>query len=136
MQPVTANPVPSPQLVTYTHLIYALHALSLLIGATTAVFIVWAFVAGFPSIIAVIMNYARRADTAGTWLESHFRWQIRTFWFSLLACAFASFLSVPLILTIILAPLVWLAFAAIGVWVTYRVVRGWINLREARPMYR
>ena len=69
-------------LVTYTHVIYALHALSVLIGITTVHTIVFSFVGGLPSIIAVIMNYARRSATVGTFLESHFRWQIRTFWFA------------------------------------------------------
>jgi uncharacterized membrane protein len=135
MESYAASPAPSPQLVTYTHVIYALHALSILIGVSTAVFVVWAFIGGFPSIIAVILNYVRRADVQGSWLESHFRWQIRTFWFALLAFLVASVLSVPLLITIILIPIVWLGFAAIGLWVIYRVVRGWIALRDGRPMY-
>src|ERR1700692_1273094 len=77
-QPVDAS------LVSYTHIIYALHSLSVLIGLTSAWTIVGSFIFGLPSIIAVIMNYARRSDVRGTWLESHFRWQIRTFWFGLL----------------------------------------------------
>jgi uncharacterized membrane protein len=77
----------------------------------------------------------RRAEVRGSWLESHFRWQIRTFWFALLAFLVGSVLSVPLLITIILIPLVWVGFAAIGLWVIYRVVRGWIALREGRPMY-
>ncbi|MGZ9257764.1 MAG: DUF4870 family protein, partial [Candidatus Binatia bacterium] len=75
---IDANPAPS--LVSATHLIYALHALSLLIGITTAASIIGAFVFGIPSIIAVIINYLKRAEARGTFLESHFRWQIRTFW--------------------------------------------------------
>jgi hypothetical protein len=61
-------------LVTVTHLVYALHALSLLIGLTTAATIVGAFVFGVPSIIAVVINYAKRGEARGTFLESHFRW--------------------------------------------------------------
>ena len=76
---IQANPTPS--LVNTTHLIYALHALSLLIGITTAATIIGAFVFGLPSIIAVIINYLKREEVRGTFLESHFRWQIRTFWF-------------------------------------------------------
>jgi uncharacterized membrane protein len=135
METYAAPSVPSPQLVTYTHMIYALHALSILIGLTSALFIVTAFVASLPSIIAVVMNYARRSETVGTWLESHFRWQIRTFWFALLMFVLASVVSVPLLLTIIFIPLVWLGFGAIGVWVVYRVLRGWLALRDGRPMY-
>src|SRR6185295_5373097 len=65
----------------WTHVIYGLHALSVLVGVTTAAFIVTAFAFGLPSIVAVILNYLKRAEARGTFLESHFRWQIRTFWF-------------------------------------------------------
>jgi uncharacterized membrane protein len=70
---------PRPSLVTLTHVIYALHSVSLLIGITTAATVVGAFLFGWPSIIAVILNYVNRGETRGTWLQSHFRWQIRTF---------------------------------------------------------
>ena len=80
---------PPPSLVTVTHLVYALHALSILIGVTTAATIVGAFVFGLPSIIAVIINYVKRGEARGTFLESHFRWQIRTFWFALLGVSSA-----------------------------------------------
>src|ERR1043166_9914914 len=71
-------------LVTWTQVIYALHAFSLLTGILGAATIVGAFLTGWPSIIAVILNYVKRSEARGTWLESHFRWQIRTFWLGLL----------------------------------------------------
>jgi uncharacterized membrane protein len=71
---------PDRGLVTVTHVVYALHALSLVIGAFDAAGIVGAFLFGWPSIIAVIINYVKRGEAKGTWLESHFAWQIRTFW--------------------------------------------------------
>src|SRR4029079_2338507 len=71
-------------LVSWTQAIYALHAISLLLGILGAATVVGAFLLGWPSIIAVILNYVKRSDARGTWLESHFRWQIRTFWFGLL----------------------------------------------------
>ncbi len=86
---IDANPPPS--LVNTTHLIYALHALSLLIGITTAATIIGAFVFGLPSIIAVIINYLKRDEVRGTFLESHFRWQIGTFWFGFLWCLIGGF---------------------------------------------
>ena len=67
-----------------TQLIYVLHGLSLVIGIVGTATIIGAFLFGWPSIIAVIINYVKRGDVRGTWLESHFRWQIRTFWFGLL----------------------------------------------------
>ena len=126
---IDANPAPS--LVSATHLIYALHALSLLIGITTAASIIGAFVFGIPSIIAVIVNYLKRAEARGTFLESHFRWQIRTFWFGLLWCLIGGFLFV----TFIGIPLAIVIFVAAGLWVIYRVVRGWLALRDRKPMY-
>jgi uncharacterized membrane protein len=126
---IDANPAPS--LVNVTHLVYALHALSLLIGITTAATIIGAFVFGMPSIIAVIINYLKRGEARGTFLESHFRWQIRTFWFGLLWCLIGGFLFV----TFIGIPLAIVVFIAAGLWVIYRVARGWLALRHRRAMY-
>src|SRR5215510_13718971 len=78
------NDRPLGSLVSWTHAIYALHALSLLTGIFTMASVVGAFLTGWPSIIAVILNYVKRGEVRGTWLESHFRWQIRTFWWGLL----------------------------------------------------
>ena len=80
---VPRAPVP-PSLVTVTRVVYALHALSILIGVFTGASIATAFVFGWPSIIAVIINYVERSDVRGTYLDSHFSWQIRTFWYALL----------------------------------------------------
>jgi uncharacterized membrane protein len=125
-----------PGLVTYTQVIYALHALSVLIGVTGPATIVGSFVFGLPSIIAVIMNYWRQSDARGTWLESHFRWQIRTFWFAFLWIVVAAIVSAPLVLLFGLGVLTfYLAFVVIGIWIIYRVARGWIALRGVRPMY-
>ena len=118
-------------LVTYTHVIYALHALAVVIGLTTMHTIVGSFVGGLPSIVAVIMNYARRSATRGTYLESHFRWQIRTFWYALLWAVVCAML----MLTIVGIPLALLGLAALGIWIAYRVIRGWVSLRDHRPMY-
>ena len=118
-------------LVTYTHVIYALHALAVLIGLSTFHTIVGSFVGGLPSIVAVIMNYARRSATRGTYLESHFRWQIRTFWYALLWAVVCGLV----MLTIIGIPLAILGLAVLGIWIAYRVIRGWLSLRDHRPMY-
>src|ERR1700760_2972796 len=97
---VTGQPADA-SLVSYTHIIYALHSLSVLIGLTSAVTIVGSFVFGLPSIVAAIMNYARQSDALGTFLESHFTWQIRTFWFALLWVLIVVALSLPLMLVVI-----------------------------------
>src|SRR5215472_19019389 len=85
-------------LVTYTNVIYGLHSLSVLIGLTTFHTILGSFIWSLPSIIAVIMNYARRSATHGSYLESHFRWQIRTFWYAVLWWFVIWAVSVPLML--------------------------------------
>jgi len=121
-------------LVTYTHIIYALHSLSVLIGLTSALTIVGSFIFGVPSIIAVIMNYARQSDARGTFLESHFRWQIRTFWFALLWALVILAISFPLIVILIGLVTWWLGYVLLGIWVVYRVIRGWLALRDHRPV--
>ncbi len=125
-----------PGLVTYTHIIYALHALSVLIGITGPATVIGNFVFGLPSIIAVIMNYVRRSEVRGTWLESHFRWQIRTFWFALLWIVVAGVISAPLVLLLGLGILTFfLAALIVAIWIVYRVARGWLALRDKRTMY-
>jgi uncharacterized membrane protein len=122
---------PAPSLVTTTHVIYGLHTLSVLIGLTSAATIVGAFVFGLPSILAVVINYVKRRDVRGTFLESHFRWQIRTFWFSLLWIV----IGFLLFITLIGIPIAFAVFFFAGIWVIYRVARGWLALNDLRPMY-
>lgn len=119
------------KLVNVANLVYALHALSLLIGITTAATIIGAFVFGVPSIIAVVINYLKKDEARGTFLESHFRWQIRTFWFSLLWCVIAALLFI----TIVGIPLALIVVFAAGIWAIYRIARGWLALRDRKPMY-
>lgn len=130
-EPTETRAEPPPSLVSVAHAVYALHALSILIGVTTAATIIGAFVFGVPSIIAIVINYFKRDEARGTFLESHFRWQIRTFWFALLwfmigAIVFATFIGIPLALII---------FFADGVWAIYRIARGWRALGKKMPMY-
>ena len=116
--------------VAWTYVIYGLHAVSVIAGLLTPAFIVTAFVSGWPSIIAVIINYVIRADVRNTYLESHFRWQIRTFWFALLwvmgtLLLAATFIGIPFAILI--------AWAA-GLWVMYRIMRGLLRLLDQQPM--
>lgn len=86
-----------------------------------------AFLVGITFIAAVIVNYVKRRDVEGTWLESHFRWQIRTFWYGLLW----SFLGVVLLFVLV----GFFVLMASAVWVLYRAIKGWIHLEEGKPMY-
>ena len=130
-EPVPADPqVVRPSLVQLTHIIYGLHAIAVLVGVTSAATVAGGFVFGLPSLIAVFINYLKRSDVNGTWLESHFRWQIRTFWFTLLWLVIYGLL----IITIIGIPIAWILIALLGLWVGYRVIRGWVALADARPV--
>jgi len=142
----------------YTHVMYALHAVAGFIGVTSGASIVGAFVFGLPSIIAILMNYARRDAVRGSWLESHFLWQARTFWTALVL--FVAVFGVALVLmafgflSLISMPLTGGAGAVgaaagfggalgamtlgamlAGIWILYRVVRGWMTLRDGKAMY-
>ena len=129
---MNGNPTLGP-LFNWTQWIYALHAFSLLTGILGAATVVGAFLTGWPSIIAVILNYVKRSEARGTWLESHFRWQIRTFWYGLLWVSLcALFVIMTLGIGILIA---WLPLAIVSVWFVYRIVRGWLALKDGRPMY-
>ena len=121
---------PPDSLVTTVHVVYGLHALSVLIGASSIATIVGAFVFGIPSIVAVIINYAMQSDARGTFLESHFRWQIRTFWFA----ALWSLVSILLFISIVGIPFSWLLIVGVGLWVVYRIARGWMALANREPL--
>ena len=96
-----------------TMIIYALYAASFLVGVT--------------SIFAIIINYIKKDEMAGTVLESHFRWQMRTFWFGLLWAVLG------VILAFVIVGFVVLLVDAI--WIIYRIAKGWLSLNENKPMY-
>ena len=124
---------PRPFLRRLTHVIYALHAASLVTGIVGIASVVGAFLTGWPSIIAVILNYVYRSEVRGTRLESHFRWQIRTFWFGFLwvaLCGVFIFLTFGLGIFVVGLPLV-----ILGIWFIYRIARGWLRLLDRRPAY-
>ena len=97
---------------TLTWVIYGLYAASFLLGIT--------------SIVAIILNYVKRGDVAGTYLESHFTWQIRTFWIGVIVALVGA-----LLMLVLVAWLVWLADM---VWVIYRLVVGGLKLSESQPI--
>ena len=125
---------PDPSLVTTLHVTYALHALGLAIGAFGASTVVGTFIFGWPSIIAVIINYVKRGDARGTWLESHFTWQIRTFWYAVLwSCVV--FLVGALLVIVLVGFAIWaVGLFALGIWAIYRIAIGWSRLNDRRPV--
>ncbi len=123
-----------PSLVNIAHLVYALHALGLAIGAFGAASVLGSFLFGWPSIIAVILNYVKRGEARGTWLESHFDWQIRTFWWALLWALIVAAVSL-LTAVVIIGFAIWpIGMFALGVWAIYRIARGWLRLKDRQPM--
>ena len=122
---------PAPGLITAAHVVYGLHGLSILIGVTTAATVIGAFVFGLPSIVAVVISYVKRGEARGTFLESHFRWQIRTFWFAVLWCVIGG----VLFITLVGIPIALGIFFGAGLWAIYRVARGWLALPDRKPMY-
>lgn len=98
---------------TLTTIIYALYAAS--------------FITGITAIVAIVMNYVKKDDVAGTFLESHFRWQIRTFWFGLLWVVIGAATAVFVV--------GWFVIVASSIWMIYRIVKGWMNLNDNKPMY-
>ncbi|WP_045216145.1 DUF4870 family protein [Desulfonatronovibrio magnus] len=95
-----------------TTLIYALYAASIIFGVTI--------------FIAIVMNYIKRSDVQGTFLESHFTWQIRTFWYSLMWSIIATVTAIIGVGFII--------FIALFFWFIYRVAKGWLKLNENLPV--
>jgi uncharacterized membrane protein len=122
--------VPREGLVTLAHVIYGLHAFSALTGMLSPAMIITAFLTGWPSIIAVILNYVKRSEVRGTWLDSHFSWQIRTFWFALLWLA----LGAVLFITVVGIPFAIVLWFATGIWVLYRIIRGWLGLSSQKAL--
>jgi len=122
--------MPREGLVTLTHVIYGLHAFSAVTGMLSPAMILTAFLTGWPSIIAVILNYVKRSEVRGTWLDSHFSWQIRTFWFALLWLAIGG----VLFATVIGIPFAIVLWLATGIWVLYRIIRGWLALASEKTL--
>jgi uncharacterized membrane protein len=122
---------PLPSVLTVANVVYALHTLAIIVGVAGAATIVGSFVGSVPSIIAVILNYVKRGDARNTWADSHYRWQIRTFWFALLWAIIGWILIFTIVGAIVGVPVL----AALTLWLIYRIARGWLRLRDRRPMY-
>ena len=134
MTPKVYEPSGGTRIVS--HIVYGLHALSILIGVLTGATVASAFVFSWPSILAVILNYIFRGDAEGTYLESHFSWQIRTFWMAALLLVVMLFVGTLLMFVGIGIFVFHIGFLVLGIWVAYRIGLGWIKLsrHEALPL--
>ena len=113
------------------HVVYGLHALAIVLGITGSATVIGGFVGSVPSIIAVIISYLKRGSARDTWAASHYRWQIRTFWFALLWLI----ISLLLVATLVGAPVGLVLLTALTLWLIYRIGRGWLRLLDKQPMY-
>jgi len=94
-------------------IVYALQAVSLFTGTLTL-------------FAGIIINYVRKEDVQGSWIESHFQWQIKTFWYSLIWMVIGG------VMTIFLVG--WAILLIASLWLIYRIIKGWVYLNEHRPM--
>src|SRR5690606_3471765 len=122
---------PMPSVVTVAAVVYALHSFAIVVGVVGSVTVLGSFLGSIPSIAAVILNYVKRGDARGTWAESHYRWQIRTFWFALLWAAIGTILIFTIVGIVVGAPIL----VALTLWLIYRIARGWLRLGDHKPMY-
>jgi uncharacterized membrane protein len=102
-------------------ILYVLHALA-------------PFTAWLLAVVAIILGMAKRDDVRGTFLDSHFSWLSRTFWWGLVWIVVCGALTGLMFLTIILIPVAWLPYMVLFIWYLYRVVKGWIRLNDGRPV--
>jgi uncharacterized membrane protein len=132
--PPATSVAPADSLVTITHVVYALHTLGLVVGAFGTASVIGMFLFGWPSIIAVIINYVKRSDVRGTYLDSHFSWQIRTFWWAMLWAIIIGVMGALLAIVIVGFAIWIIGFFALGIWAIYRIARGWLRLKDRQPM--
>ena len=126
-----SNAEPLQSALVAAHIVYGLHSFAIVLGIVGSTTVIGGFLGSVPSIIAVILSYVKRGDALGSWAESHFRWQIRTFWYALLWLVIA----VLLIVTLIGAPIGLAMLITVTIWLIYRIARGWMRLLGKQPMY-
>jgi uncharacterized membrane protein len=107
--------IPESDTKKYVYAIYILQALF---------FVFW-----LPPVIGIILNYIKDEDVAGSWLESHFRWQKNTFWYGLLWTVLG-------VLTIFLFFIGYAVLGIVAIWLIYRIAKGWIYLVDGKELYR
>jgi uncharacterized membrane protein len=122
---------PPASALTIAKIVYGLHGFAILVGIVGTATVIGSFLGSVPSIVAVILNYLKRRDARGTWLESHYRWQIRTFWYSIGWVILAGILFV----TLIGIPLAFVVLIFVEIWLVYRIGKGWLRLLDRRRMY-
>jgi len=131
--PATAG-VPSASLVSTTLLVYVLFGVAAVVGLASSGFPLVAPLMGLIGIIALVLAYVKRSEAAGTWLQSHYRWLIRTFWFSFFWGMVGGLVLVTLGLILIGIPIAFGIWIATTIWVIYRLLRGYVLFNDSKPI--
>ena len=133
---VTSTPTatPSSSLISTTLLVYALFGVAAVTGLVSSGFPLIAPLTGVVGIVAIILAYVKQGEARGTWLESHYRWLIRTFWVSLLWGAIGAVIFVLLLIIVIGVFIGYLIWVATTIWVLYRLLRGYMLFNESKPV--
>jgi uncharacterized membrane protein len=125
---------PSPSLISTTLIVYALFGIGAVAGLVSSGFPLALPLTGILGIIGVILAYVKRGEAAGSWLASHYRWLIRTFWFSLLWGLIGGLVLVTLGLILIGIPIAILIWVVATIWVLYRLLRGYVLFNDSKPV--
>jgi uncharacterized membrane protein len=129
-----AEAAPANTPVSAALLAYALFGVAAVVGLVSSGFHLIAPLMGLVGIAGVIVAYVKRSDAAGTWVASHFRWLIRTFWYSLLWAAIGWTVLLTLGLILIGIPIAIALWAAASLWVLYRVIRGYLLFKDSQAI--
>ena len=128
----TREPTNSTRIIA--QIVYGLHALTIVMGICSAASVIGLFLFSWPSILAVVLNYVFRGDALHTYLESHFAWQIRTFWYAALWTVLIGFLGWTLVWVGVGFFLWFVGYPVLGIWVAWRIFSGWLRLQDKRDM--
>ena len=125
---------PSASLISTTLLVYALFGAAAVVALLAHGLVLVAPLGGIVGIIAIIIAHVKRSEATGTWLASHYRWLIRTFWFSVLWWVVGGIVF-WILLIILIGPIIaigiWLATT---IWVLYRLIRGYLLFKDNKPV--
>ena len=126
--------VPSASLISTTLVVYALFGVAALVGLASSGFPLIAPLSGIVGIIGIILAYVKRGEATGTWLASHYRWLIRTFWYSLLWGCIGAIIFVLLAIILIGLVVGYIIWVATTIWVIYRLIRGYVLFKDSEPV--
>jgi uncharacterized membrane protein len=125
---------PSASLISTTLLIYALFGVAAVVALLAHGFPPVAPLGGIIGIVAIILAHVKRGDATGTWLASHYRWLIRTFWFSVLWGIIGAVIFVVLLIVLIGPIIAFIIWFATAIWVLYRLIRGYVLFKDSQPV--